>query len=992
MQKKICVKLDAKQQMPEFQSNNQVKDLISKAFGLIATINGRIWVAFLTIALITTSLGAYAGLLINRAGALTERTYNQSLMSISYARAASADFSGMQAALARRILINDSTSRKQLDDIIETLNQSLSDDLSIAASRSESPRVQAAVAETVRLVQTWRNEAGRFPLDASQEHAWNMLDHYAASVSEKINRIINYTAGDGFIYRENAKHLVENEWRLNAVGTGLALFLSGLIAQYLARRIIGSVGAALAFAERIASGDLNSELPTRSPDELGALIASMGVMRNTLRVMMNREMAERRSAQRRLADALESSKAGILMIDVNGDVAIANSQALDFFNDSPRQPLPGIIFSELSGALVEAIAASTNKNVETRISDGRWVRVSRSITQEGGYVAICNDISELKDQQALLKETNTNFYVALSNISQGLCMYDSNNRLRVVNKRFCEIFRVDDTQIRLGMSLDKIIEMSIAAGSEAKAIDSPSIHSRAINGLNSPARQVELRDERTISVTQQLLQDGGWVATYEDVTEHKRSQDRVVFLARHDALTGLPNRVTLAEAVERSIARLGRGEGFALLCLDLDRFKEVNDTFGHPVGDQLLCQVAERLAACVRQVDTVCRAGGDEFSIIQCGVSQRKDAVALARRIVKSLSLPFDLNGRRISIGVSVGIAIAPAHGSDFEKLLNCADSALYLAKGDRGGKWCFFNSKIEENLQNSRTMETEIRAALPSGQFEVHYQPIYDLRRRKVSAFEALLRWRHPVRGLVGPANFIPLCEEIGLIVPIGEWVLNAACAEARTWPDDVKVAVNVSAIQFSNPLFIDTVKSALICSSISADRLELEITESVLMNNSESTLETLYAIRSLGVRICMDDFGTGYSSLNYLRKFPFDKIKIDRSFIRDLIAPKSSEVIVRTIIGLGFNLGICVTAEGVETDEQLEWLGRAGCDEAQGYLISRPVASVRDITREGFLAGLNESLQRKPTSESPNRMIASAPGTQVIPFRGKRKKAPAE
>jgi diguanylate cyclase (GGDEF)-like protein len=397
--------------------------------------------------------------------------------------------------------------------------------------------------------------------------------------------------------------------------------------------------------------------------------------------------------------------------------------------------------------------------------------------------------------------------------------------------------------------------------------------------------------------------------------------------------------VLFGERVEQALAQAGRDGGFALHCLDLDHFKAVNDTLGHPAGDALLHAVSERLQACVREVDTVARLGGDEFAIVQAAIEKPEDAALLARRILEVVSEPYDLNGHRVAIGLSIGIAMAPGDGATCDKLLKGADAALYRAKGDGRGTWRFFEPEMDMRLQARRALELDLHAALANDELEVFYQPLFDLGKDRIGGFEALLRWRHPTRGMVSPAEFIPLAEEIGLIVPIGEWVLLNACIEASTWPDDVKVAVNVSPAQFKNGRLVRCVADALAASGLPARRLELEITETVLLNDSAATLATLHALRDLGASISMDDFGTGYSSLSYLRSFPFDKIKIDQSFIRNLAAADDgSRAIVRAVIALGQSLGMRTTAEGVETEEQLEWLRSAGCLEVQGYLFSPP------------------------------------------------------
>ena len=448
-----------------------------------------------------------------------------------------------------------------------------------------------------------------------------------------------------------------------------------------------------------------------------------------------------------------------------------------------------------------------------------------------------------------------------------------------------------------------------------------------------------LSDGRIIAIAQRPTSDGGWLVTCEDVTEQQRAESQIAFMARHDALTRLPNRTLLAERIELAVAQVGRGSGFAVFCLDLDNFKQVNDTLGHPVGDELLCAVADRLNACVREVDTVARLGGDEFAVIQCGVQAGEEAERLARRIVECVGAPYELNGHRVVVGCSVGISMSPVDGSTGEKLLKNADVALYRAKMEGRGTWRFFEPAMDASLQRRRAIELDLREAMAKDEFSLYYQPLYDLHLDRICGFEALLRWHHPKRGLVAPDQFIPLAEETGLIVPLGEWVLNRACEQAVTWPSEMKLAVNVSAVQFRDPDFIDVVVNALTASKLSPRRLELEITESVFLANSSETLATLHKLKALGLRIALDDFGTGYSSLSYLRSFPFDKLKIDKSFVRDATATHGSKSIVRAVISLGRSLGMTTIAEGIETVEQLDHMRAEGCNEAQGFLFSHPV-----------------------------------------------------
>ncbi len=435
-----------------------------------------------------------------------------------------------------------------------------------------------------------------------------------------------------------------------------------------------------------------------------------------------------------------------------------------------------------------------------------------------------------------------------------------------------------------------------------------------------------------------------------DVTEQREAEARIAHIAHHDALTGLPNRVLFGKGVETFVARAregdGQGHGFAMLCLDLDRFKEVNDTLGHQAGDALLCEVSRRLQNSLRKTDLLARLGGDEFAIVAACNERHQDIGHLAERLVRVLSVPFEIKGQTVIVGTSIGIALAPDDGLDGDTLLRSADLALYRAKAEGRGRCLFFRPEMNAQSQLRRKLELDLRRALAHDEFELFYQPIVDIRSLRVSGFEALLRWRDPERGLISPDKFIPLAEEIGLIVPIGEWVLGQACREAASWPGG-KIAVNLSPAQFASRSLVDAVAGALRRSGLSAARLELEITETVMLQDTEETLATLHRLKSLGVRIAMDDFGTGYSSLSYLQRFPFDKVKIDRCFIQQLGVSRQSEPIVRAVVSLCVGLDMVTTAEGVETEEQLSRLAEAGCQEAQGYLFSkpRPAAEIAEI-----------------------------------------------
>jgi diguanylate cyclase (GGDEF)-like protein len=457
----------------------------------------------------------------------------------------------------------------------------------------------------------------------------------------------------------------------------------------------------------------------------------------------------------------------------------------------------------------------------------------------------------------------------------------------------------------------------------------------------------ERTDGRTFSAACAPMTDGGFVVTFDDITEQRRAEDMISHMAYHDALTALPNRVLFYEKMEELLKPASRSGAFAVFSLDLDHFKSVNDTLGHAIGDKLLQAAAGRMRGCVREVDVVARLGGDEFAIVQVAFTLPADATALATRLIDAVGAPYQLDGHQVAVGTSIGIAVAPGDGADPNQLMKNADLALYRSKADGGNVYRFFEEQMDACMQEYRALELDLRKALANGEFTLNYQPIVNLKTGKIAACEALIRWHHPERGWVPPLEFIPIAERTGLIVPIGEWVLRRACADAAEWPEEFTVAVNVSPVQFKSANFIDLVTRVLEKSGLPASRLELEITELVLMQDDKAAFALLHQIKDLGVSIAMDDFGTGYSSLGYLRSFPFDKIKIDQSFIRDLSMNKDSLAILRAVVGLGRGLGVVTTAEGVETQSQLEVLRAEGCTQGQGFFFSRPQPSgeTRDL-----------------------------------------------
>ena len=574
----------------------------------------------------------------------------------------------------------------------------------------------------------------------------------------------------------------------------------------------------------------------------------------------------------------------------------------------------------------------------TLLPDGRIICIINNPTADGGWVATHEDVTDKVKAQNAEAEKTHQLDAALDNMSQGLCMFDAEQRLIVCNRRYADLYGLSDEQTKPGTTLRAILEHRIAIG------HAPKDHERYRDRINEVTRNEpyqttnRLLDGRYIFVVYRPMADGGWVATHEDVTEIKNAEERIAYQAFHDALTGVANRVLFYELVEQALKRVPRGERLAVLYLDLDHFKGINDTLGHPIGDKLLKGVADRLRGCIRDVDVVARLSGDEFAIIQSSLGQPVDAATLAKRLREVIIEPFDLDGHHVVVDISAGIAIAPNDATELDELLKAADIALYEAKKGGRGTYCFYETEMNTRIHQRAKLEADLRSALANGEFELFYQPRVKLENNKISAFEVLLRWHHPGRGMVSPTEFIPIAEETGLIIPLGEFVLRAACAEAATWPSDINVAVNISAAQFTDKNLINVVNSAIASAGLPANRLELEITESVLMQNTSANLATLKQLHDLGVRFAMDDFGTGYSSLGYLLSFPFDNIKIDRSFIIGLSERPESRAIVRAVAQLAQDLSITLTAEGVETEQQLEQVKQLGCTEMQGYLFSRP------------------------------------------------------
>lgn len=538
-----------------------------------------------------------------------------------------------------------------------------------------------------------------------------------------------------------------------------------------------------------------------------------------------------------------------------------------------------------------------------------------------------------------LRALATHFDTAVNNMPHGLCMFNADHRLVVFNDRFTSLLSLDARATWKGQEVVSLLETALDAnGVLPEAREAVFAAFRKWSGAESNGALVlDAAGHRILQLTFQSIEAGGFVLLIEDITEKRKAEARIEHLARYDALTGLPNRSHFQEQFEALVAR---GRPCALLFIDLDQFKVVNDTLGHPCGDALLCLVADRLRMVMKPTDVIARLGGDEFVVLRELKGAADEASLVAQRIVRTLGEVFTVEGHQFVIGASIGIALTPRDGTSFEQMLKCADLALYGAKSDGRGVWRFFEPEMDTRVQERRALEIDIRNALDDGDFEVFFQPIVNLRSGKSVVCEALARWRHPQRGLISPNAFIPVAEETNLIIELGEYILNEACRQCATWPGDVRVAVNISPVQFRRGDVIASVVSALDHSGLPADRLEIEITESLLLENTAVIRATLEKLRALGVRISLDDFGTGYASLSYLHHFPLDKVKIDRSFLQDVEVSSRSRRLLAGVANLSSELGMSVVVEGVETSRQLALLmEQPGVDEVQGFLFSQPI-----------------------------------------------------
>ena len=536
---------------------------------------------------------------------------------------------------------------------------------------------------------------------------------------------------------------------------------------------------------------------------------------------------------------------------------------------------------------------------------------------------------------------------AVNNMTQGLLLFDSSQRLVICNQRYIDMYGLSAEVLKPGCSFRDIIVHRKETGSFVDDVDA------YCSGVMQEIRQrrqamtIQAPDGRSIQIVNEPLADGGWVATHEDITERTRAEERITHLAHYDALTDLPNRALFHERLRTELTRIAPGDRLAVHYIDIDEFKSVNDSLGHLIGDELLKSVAVGLSRCVVAPNFVARLGGDEFAIVQTAVRDSADVTALVTRVFDAIREPYECLGHQLASDASIGIALAPEHGVDLDQILKNADLAMYAAKSAGRRTYRFFEPEMDAQVTARRKLEIELRQAIADQALEVYYQPCISLVDNRITGCEALVRWRHAERGMISPAEFIPIAEETGLINQLGEWVLTTACAEATRWPDDIRLAVNVSPVQFKSGTLALKIVAALAASGLPASRLEIEITEAVLIRDDEAALAILHQLRRIGVRIALDDFGTGYSSLSYLQRFPFDKIKIDRCFVNDIAEPGGSSGIVRAVVSIAAERHMTTTAEGVETEAQQQLLRALGCSEMQGYLFSKPkpAAEIRQL-----------------------------------------------
>jgi diguanylate cyclase (GGDEF)-like protein/PAS domain S-box-containing protein len=674
-------------------------------------------------------------------------------------------------------------------------------------------------------------------------------------------------------------------------------------------------------------------------------------------VQQNRESKRQLKAEKdRLDTAVNNMTQGLVLYDASARIVTCNRRYLDMYNLSTDVVKPGCRFHDLihhrketgsfdgdvdefcSNVLLNVAHGKVTRRVMTA-TDGRSFEVVNKPLAHGGWVVTMEDVTErLKLEQE--RDRNYSFLrEIIDHIPTQITVKDARDRRYLLANRVAEAQFGLERDAIIGKTAEELFpkaDADIIAADDEDALQSSDGLFLDERLWQSQAMGARFITSKRIGIRDQTGEARYIINVVDDVTERRRADEKIAHLAHYDALTDLPNRVLFRERIERELQRTGRGEQFALLYIDIDEFKGINDSLGHHVGDELLKAVACRIKACTRETDIVARLGGDEFAVIQTMVNNASEVVEFVTRIQEAIRQPYECLGHHLSTDASIGIAMAPQDGIDLDQLIKSADLAMYGAKADGRRTYRFFEPAMDASAKARLTLEQDLRQALADGDFEIHYQPLVDLARDEVTGCEALLRWRHPERGMISPAEFIPIAEDTGLIIELGEWVLKTACAEAASWPARVRLAVNVSPVQLKCPTLALKIANALAASGLAPNRLEIEITEAVLIHDDEAALAILHQLRAIGIRIALDDFGTGYSSLSYLKRFPFDKIKIDRCFISDLTEIDGSSAIVQAVVNIATARNMTTTAEGVETLEQKRMLRALGCTEMQGYLFS--------------------------------------------------------
>ncbi len=658
---------------------------------------------------------------------------------------------------------------------------------------------------------------------------------------------------------------------------------------------------------------------------------------------------------------------GVSMFDASGRLAISNNRYFQMYHLQGGRPPAGTPLLELieqkktngtfngdPKAFCDDLARQLGQGLLVRgtahLDDGRVISSLSQPMEDGGWVSIHEDITEQQRAKRRLEQTKKFLDTVIENVPAPMVVKQpETHEIVLVNRAYERFVGLPREQLIKHRAIDlfPLRDATLIAKFDDEAMNCRDGLTSAEYALQTPANGA-----RIVTTTSLVVRDGAdrphfLITVIDDITERRKSEEKIAYLAHHDALTGLVNRAHFVDRLDKLLASMNGEIKLAVLFLDLDHFKYVNDTFGHPLGDDLLKAVAKRLCECAGDTDTVARLGGDEFAIIQTRFTDVIEAARLAERICIEIKEPYDLNGVQAIVNVSIGIACAPDDSTRSADLMKQADVALYRAKNDGRSVFRFFEPAMFARIERQRTLEADLREAIKKQQFELHYQPVINIEDNRIVGVEGLVRWRHPERGLIAPSEFIPVAEETGLIVPLGEWVIRKACLDAAIWPDHIKIAINLSPAQFRGPSLGKVIIDALAKTGIAPWRVEFEITEEVLLGHNKENLGTLNELRELGIKIVIDDFGIGYSSLNYLRLFPFDKIKIDRSFVNDLSSGNNlSFAIVQAVARLARALNIPTTAEGIETNEQLELLRAAGCTEFQGYLFSKPKPAA-DIAR---------------------------------------------